>query len=220
MQLTGLVFLSVFGLLVCFILIFWALTNENKPLVQNGLIFGTILCIADLIVELVGTSIGKWKYLESQYFIAETVPIELLPIFFSLGIVLTFVHYSMTKMDYTLSLDGVFLFMIIAGIMVYILRASSGERVTLLMISVPFALWGITQINDDKMRSLILLFASFVAIADYLIEVLYLNSGNYSYAGGFRPETPLTYAMVTITIMGALERYRTYKMGQDQSSEE
>jgi hypothetical protein len=220
MQLTGLAWLSVLGLLVCTILIFWALRNENRPLVQSGLIFGTILCIADLIVELVGTYIGKWEYLESQYFIADSVPIELLPIFFSLGLVLTFVHYSMTQTDYTLSLDGVFLFMIIAGITVYILRASNGERVTLLMISVPLALWGLTQISDDKMRSLVLLFASFVAIADYLIEVVYLNSGNYSYAGGFRPETPLTYAMVTIAIMGALERYRSYKIGQEHSSEE
>ena len=169
MQLTGLAWLSVLGLLVCSILIFWALRNENRPLVQSGLIFGTILCIADLIVELVGTSIGKWEYLESQYFIADSVPIELLPIFFSLGLVLTFVHYSMTQSEYTLSLDGVFLFMIIAGITVYILRASNGERVTLLMISVPLALWGLTQISDDKMLSLVLLFASFVAIADYLI---------------------------------------------------
>lgn len=220
MQLTGLALLSVFGLLVCSGLIFWAIRNENRPLVLRGLTFGSILCIADLIVELVGTYIGKWKYLESEYFIADSVPIELLPIFFSLGLVLTFVHYSMTKVDYTISLDGVFLFMLIAGITVYILRASNGERVTLLMISVPLALWGITQISNDKMRSLVLLLASFIAIADYLIEVVYLNSGNYSYAGGFRPETPLTYAMVTIAIMGALERYRSYKLNQEISSEE
>jgi len=207
MEIIGLAWLSISGILLSIALIFWAIKSEKITLVKRSLTFGVILCILDLVVELVGTSIGKWEYLNSSYFISERVPIELLPIFFSLGLILTFVHYGMSRLQWDISLDAVFLFMVIAGITVYILRTMNSERVTLLMISVPMGLWGLSQIHNEKMRALSLLLATFIAITDYLVEIVIISGGNYAYAGGFRPETPLTYAMVTLAIFGALERY-------------
>ena len=207
MEIIGLAWLSISGILLSIALIAWAIKSEKITLVKRSLTFGVILCIMDLVVELVGTSIGKWEYLNSSYFISERVPIELLPIFFSLGLLLTFVHYGMSRLQWNISLDAVFAFMVFAGITVYILRTMSSERVTLLMISVPLGLWGLTQIHNEKMRALSLLLATLIAITDYLVEIVIINGGNYAYAGGFRPETPLTYAMVTLAIFGALERY-------------
>jgi|ETNmetMinimDraft_4_1059912.scaffolds.fasta_scaffold01481_3 hypothetical protein len=207
MEIVGLAWLSISGIFVSIVLISWCLKSGNNTLLNRSLIFGAILCILDLIVELIGTTIGKWEYLNSSYFISETVPIELLPIFFSLGLILTFVHYGMAKVQWEISLNAVFIFMLITGMVVYFIRTSNSERVTLLMISVPLALWGLTQISNEKMKALSLLLATLVAIIDYVVEIAIMNGGNYGYAGGFRPETPLTYAMVTIAIFGALERF-------------
>ena len=207
MEIVGLAWLSISGILLSIVLISWCLKSGKNTLLKRSLAFGIILCILDIIVELIGTSIGKWEYLNSSYFISGKVPIELLPIFFSLGLALTFVHYGMSKIQWDISLDRVFLFMVIAGMTVYFLRTINSERVTLLMISVPLGFWGLTQINNEKMKALSLLLATLVAIIDYVVEIVIMNGENYGYAGGFRPETPLTYAMVTLAIFGALERY-------------
>ena len=207
MEIIGLAWLSISGVLLSIALIAWAIKSEKITLVKRSLTFGAILCALDLIVELIGTSIGKWEYLNSSYFIAGKVPVELLPIFFSLGLLLTFVHFGLSRIEWNISLNAVFAFMIIVGITVYFLRTMNGERVTLLMISVPLGLWGFAQIHNEKMRALSLLLSTFVGIIDYLVEIVIISGGNYAYAGGFRPETPLTYAMVTLAIFGALEKY-------------
>ena len=220
MEIVGLAWLSISGIILSVLLIAWTIKSENYTLMKKSIAFGFILCILDLIVELIGTSIGKWEYLNSAYFISETVPIELLPIFFSLGLVLTFVHYGMTKVEWEISLNAVFIFMLITGMVVYFIRTSNSERVTLLMISVPLALWGLTQIKNEKMKALSLLLATLVGITDYLVEIAIMNGGNYAYSGGFRPETPLTYSMITLAIFGALEKNWRSKEIEKSSDEE
>jgi hypothetical protein len=49
------------------------------------------------------------------------------------------------------------------------------------------------------------MFAAFVGVADYVIEVMIINSGDYAYPAGFRAETPLTYSMVILAIFGFIE---------------
>lgn len=48
--------------------------------------------MADFFVEFLGTTMGKWEYVDSVLFLEGRVPVELLPIFFSLGLLITFVY--------------------------------------------------------------------------------------------------------------------------------
>ncbi|MDP6869355.1 MAG: hypothetical protein QGI21_01095 [Candidatus Poseidoniaceae archaeon] len=216
----GLTWISISGILLCLILIIVGRGFGDKNLLKRSFAFGMILCFMDLAVELVGTSIGKWEYGDSNFFINSAVPIELLPIFFSLGFTLTFIHYGLTKLEINMPLDFVFIFMIILGLLVYVLRAINGDRVTLLMISVPLGLWGFSQFSDEKIAAYSLLISIVVGLIDYVIEVIIISSGNYGYSGGYRVETPLTYTMVALAIFGALERYRQSRKVVDSIDEE
>ena len=61
------------------------------------------------------------------------------------------------------------------------------------------------QIDEQHTRSMSIMFAAFVGVADYVIEVMIINSGDYGYPAGFRAETPLTYSMVILAIFGFIE---------------
>ncbi len=212
--------LALFGVLLIFSLTVYSNIIKNKFLIKRGLVFGSILCCMDLVVELVGTHIGKWEYLESSFFINSTVPVELLPIFFSLGFLLSYVHHWMSNSKFEINLDYIFLTMVLVGIVVYIIRAMNEERVTLLMISVPLGMWGFSKISDSQMKAKSLLFAIMIGILDYIIEIIIIGSGNYGYAGGFRPETPLTYTMITLAIIGGIELYESYRKNITTDSED
>ena len=55
------------------------------------------------------------------------------------------------------------------------------------------------------MKALSIMFAGFVGLADYVVEVMIMKSGGYGYSAGFRAETPLTYSMVIMAIFGVIE---------------
>ena len=59
MEIIGLAWLSISGILLSIALIAWAIKSEKITLVKRSLTFGAILCALDLIVELIGTSIEK-----------------------------------------------------------------------------------------------------------------------------------------------------------------
>lgn len=66
-------------------------------------------------------------------------------------------------------------------------------------------IWGLMQIDERRMKALSTMFAGFVGLADYVVEVMIVNSGGYGYFAGFRAETPLIYSMVIMAIFGVIE---------------
>ena len=130
---------------------------------------------------------------------------ELVPIFFSLGMLMTFVHEWLGESEWDISLDLSLTIIILLGASVYVYRITNDQPVTLAMISVPLGMWGLMQIDEKRMKALSIMFAAFVGLADYVIEVIIINSGDYDYPAGLRAETPLTYSMVIIAIFGVIE---------------
>ncbi len=172
---------------------------------EMSLLSGTLLAVADLFVELLGTSMGKWEYVDSVIFLEGRVPVELVPIFFSLGMLMAFIYEWLNVSELDISLSLSLNIIILLGVSVYVFRTYNDQPVALVMISVPLGVWGLMQIDEMRMRALSIMFAGFVGVADYVIEVMIMNSGGYAYSAGFRAETPLTYRMAIMAIFGVIE---------------
>jgi len=197
--------LSLVGLLTIAVLSLWASLKNRIALLKESLLSGILLAVADLIVELLGTAIGKWEYTESVLFIEGRVPAELVPIFFSLGMLITFIYQSLRESELQIELSTSLSLIILLGFAVYAVRTSNDQPVTLAMVSVPLGIWGLMQIDEPRIQSLSIMFAAIVGVADYVVEVMIINSGDYGYPAGFRAETPLTYSMVILAIFGVIE---------------
>ena len=174
-------------------------------LLKESLLSGTLLAVADLFVELLGTSMGKWEYVDSVIFLESRIPVELVPIFFSLGMLMAFVYEWLNVSELDISLNLSLNIIILLGVSVYVFRTYNDQPVALVMISVPLGVWGLMQIDEMHMRGLSIMFADFVGVADYVIEVMIMNSGGYAYSTGFRAERPLTYSMAIMATFGVIE---------------
>lgn len=197
--------LSIVGLITIALLSLWAYLQGHIALLRESLLSGFLLAVADLFVEFLGTTMGKWEYVDSVLFLGERVPVELVPIFFSLGMLITFVYELLNQSEWDISLSFSLNIIILLGVSVYFFRTLNDQPVALVMISVPLGIWGLMQIDERRMRALSIMFAGFVGVADYVVEVMIINSGGYGYSSGFRVETPLTYSMVIIAIFGVIE---------------
>ena len=134
-----------------------------------------MLAVADLFVEFLGTTMGKWEYVDSVLFLGERVPVELVPIFFSLGMLITFVYELLNQSEWDISLSFSLNIIILLGVSVYFFRTLNDQPVALVMISVPLGIWGLMQIDERRMRALSIMFAGFVGVADYVVEVMIIN---------------------------------------------
>ena len=134
-----------------------------------------MLALADLFVEFLGTTIAKWEYVDSVLFLGERVPVELVPIFFSLGMLITFVYELLNQSEWDISLSFSLNIIILLGVSVYFFRTLNDQPVALVMISVPLGIWGLMQIDERRMRALSIMFAGFVGVADYVVEVMIIN---------------------------------------------
>lgn len=197
--------LSLVGLLTIAVLSLWASLKNRIALLKESLLSGILLVVADLFVELLGTAMGKWEYVDSVLFLEGRVPVELVPIFFSLGMLMTFAYEWLGESGWNISLDLSLNIIILLGVSIYVFRTFNDQPVTLTMISVPLGIWGLMQIDEKRMRGLSITFAAFVGVADYVIEVMIINSGDYGYPAGFGAETPLTYSMVILAVFGVIE---------------
>ncbi|MED6334695.1 MAG: hypothetical protein VYE81_04790, partial [Planctomycetota bacterium] len=95
------------------------------------------------------------------------------------------------------------------GLLLYLWRvAYQGNSMSLLVVTLPFGLWGLNAIQEELHRSHALLLAAGIAVLDHLVETWVVGSGSYGYAGGFRVETPLTYALLVLGVCGWLDARR------------
>ena len=97
--------LSIVGLITIALLSLWAYLQGHIALLRESLLSGFLLAVADLFVEFLGTTMGKWEYVDSVLFLGERVPVELVPIFFSLGMLITFVYELLNQSEWDISLS-------------------------------------------------------------------------------------------------------------------
>ena len=203
----GLLFL--FG----FILVFFIVINDIKKKKYKNLrdyfIIGSLIAILDIIIETVGTFNEFWTYNESVYFIFGTVPIELPLMFFMAGVLGKWIHGISKRIKYNLPLTITFFILTLFGVIMY-LRSTVllGIEETIALFTVPAALWGMNTIKRDIDKASVLIVALFVGLLDYVVEVIIVGTGNYSYLTGFKLSIPLNYFLLTIAFFGLMEKLK------------
>ena len=198
--------LALLGTSLALLLLAWAWWRDERTLLRNALLIGALAGGLDLVVEFTGTTHGLWTYDKSAWFLFGHVPLELPLAFCAAGILFGGVHHALTRATRSPPIEPVLWSLVVMGLVVYVSRIAAGHDTSMLLVTVPLGLWGYEQLKTPKMRSLGLLLALCVAVLDHALEAWIVGSGNYSYASGFKPETPLTYAMLVLMLLGILER--------------
>ena len=189
-------------------LLLWSWLKKKDTLLRNALIIGGLAGGLDIIVESIGTFNKLWTYEKSAYFLFGHVPIELPLMFFGAGVLFAGVHAMLAHSPWSPSLRLAQGAVLVLGVAVYAWWIGSGDDITMLVVTVPLGFWGYEQLPSQRIRSLSLLLAAAIGLLDYFLEAWIVGVGNYGYTSGFTPETPLTYAMLILMLLGILERLR------------
>ncbi len=195
-------------------LLLWATVTKNRTVLRNALIVGSLAGGLDVVVESIGTFNKLWTYEKSAFFLFGHVPIELPLMFFGAGVLFAGVHSLLVHSPWSPSLRLAQIFVLALGVAVYAWWISTGADITMLVVTVPLGFWGYEQLHSKQLRSLALLLAAAIGLLDYFLEAWIVGAGNYGYTSGFTPETPLTYAMLILMLLGLLERLRPVGEGR------
>jgi len=197
--------------LLGFILVFFIVINDIRKKQYKNLrdyfIIGSLVALVDIIFETVGTFNSFWTYNESVYFLFGTVPIELPLMFFMAGVLGKWIHGISKKIRYNLQLNVLFFSLTLFGVILYFRSTVFlGIDEAVAIFAIPAALWGFHVIKNEVDKASVLIIALFVAILDYILEVIILRTGSYSYLTGFELSIPLNYFLFTIAFFGLMEK--------------
>lgn len=181
--------------------------KEKKHETAKYTLTGITVALIDFICEYAGISLGRWHYEASVYFINRLVPLELFLIFFSCGILLRFAFFKIPKVKIPMKLDFILFIITIFGVIAYLQELHLGLHTTSLLFAVPMGIWGILNI-PDKQKGTAFAIALAIAMFDFIVETIILQTGGYVYRYGFSLRTPLMYAMFTLGILGIMEKLR------------
>ena len=198
-------------LLLGSILVFFIVLNDIRKKQYKNLrdyfIIGSLAALFDIIIETVGTFNSFWTYNESIYFLFGTVPIELPLMFFMAGVLGKWIHGISKKIKYNLQLNIIFFSLTLFGIILYFRSTVLlGIDEDVAIFAIPAALWGFHVIKNEVDKASVLIVALFVAILDYILEVIIVGTGSYTYLTGFELSIPLTYFSITIAFFGLMEK--------------
>jgi hypothetical protein len=198
-------------LLLGSILVFFIVLNDIRKKQYKNLrdyfIIGSLAALFDIIIETVGTFNSFWTYNESIYFLFGTVPIELPLMFFMAGVLGKWIHGISKKIKYNLQLNIIFFSLTLFGIILYFRSTVLlGIDEDVAIFAIPAALWGFHVIKNEVDKASVLIVALFVAILDYILEVIIVGTGSYTYLTGFELSIPLTYFLITIAFFGLMEK--------------
>ena len=198
-------------LLLGSILVFFIVLNDIRKKQYKNLrdyfIIGSLAALFDIIIETVGTFNSFWTYNESIYFLFGTVPIELPLMFFMAGVLGKWIHGISKKIKYNLQLNIIFFSLTLFGIILYFRSTVLlGIDEDVAIFAIPAALWGFHVIKNEVDKASVLIVALFVAILDYILEVIIVGTGSYTYLTGFKLSIPMTYFLLTIAFFGLMEK--------------
>ena len=201
-------YLFLIGLFINVVLFGNAIIKKNYSIISDYLLFGSLAAVLDIFVEFAGTYNDFWNYNESYYFLFNLIPIELPFMFFTAAVIGKFIHSNLKKVKYNLQLNLLFGILSILGLILYI-RSNilMGIDESLLVFTIPLGLWGFNTFKSDLDKSSVITVALFVAILDYIVEVIIISTGNYDYYQGFKLITPLNYFLLTIAFLGLMEKF-------------
>lgn len=197
--------LTVIGILgTLAILMFCLKVKDFREMIKYSII-GSLVAIADFIIEYFGTSVGNWTYNESIYFIIDLVPIELVFLFFSAGVFARFIFINANKIKMPFKANGIFYILILISLAMWIREIYMEPIANMLPLSIIIGLWGISNIKENNKESALLL-ALIAVITDVILETIIIGSGSYVYKAGFGIEIPITYGLLTLGLLGIMEK--------------
>ena len=173
--------------------------------VSGYFLVGLVIAAIDFVTEYAGTSWGGWHYNSSIWMIKGLVPIELVLIFFSCGVLLRYGFVNISKMRTPIKINTMLYITTVFALVIYIRELYLGIRTYELVVAVPRGLWGILNIRE-KNREAAFAIALLAIISDLVIETLIIGAGGYHYANGFTLLIPMTYGMLVLGMLGLIEQ--------------
>ncbi len=179
--------------------------KRNLREILKYCLMGLFVAFIDIIIEFLGTTTGHWTYHESIYFIFNFIPIELVFLFFSAGIIARFIFLNMNKIKIPIKANAIFYILILLTFLIYTREIYQESKASILPLAILIGLWGISNIsNRNKEGALIL--ALLAAGADWISETIIIGSGSYSYKNGFDLSIPFVYGLFTLGLLAVMEK--------------
>ena len=166
-------------------------------------VIGTIVALADIIIEFLGTSTHHWTYKESIYFLLGKIPIELVLLFFSAGIIARFIFIHLNQIKIPIRVNAMLYVLILITFLNYVREIYQQTTTTIIPLAILVGLWGIVNISERNREGALLL-AILAAFADWISEVVIIGSGSYSYANGFNLSIPIIYGLFTLGLLAII----------------
>ena len=197
--------LSVFAIASTAWVMFLLFRKKDFREIGKYCIIGSLVAFVDFVVEYLGTSTGHWVYNESVYFIFNLIPIELVFLFFSGGIMIRFIFLNINKLKIPVKTNAIFYVLILITFLMYVRELYQDSTSSLLPLAIIVGLWAISNIsNDNKDASLVLAISA--AMTDLMFEIILIGNGSYSYKGGFQISIPMIYGLLTLGVLAIMER--------------
>ncbi len=197
--------MSGFAIALTFVVLALLFRKKDFREIIKYCVIGFFVAFIDIIIEYLGTSTGNWTYNESIYFIFGLVPIELIFLFFSGGIILRFIFLNLNKIKIPLKANAIFYILILIVSLTYIREIYQESVTNMLPLTIIIGLWGISNISDKNKEGSLILAISAVII-DLISETIIISSGSYSYSNGFSLSTPIMYGLLTLGTLAVMER--------------
>ena len=197
--------LSILAVVLAGAVLFFLLKERRWLRFLKFFILGTFAMLVDFILEYTGTSHGMWTYHQSIFFVFDLVPIELMFLFFSAGVLAAFAYTRMNEINIPVRVNTILYFAVIITFLHYtrsIYMTGSGK---LLYLSIAIGLWGFYNISEKNKEGALVL-ALMAVVVDFVAEKIVIGGGGYSYQYGFDISIPITYALLTLGVLALLEK--------------
>ncbi len=89
--------ISGFAVVITFVILAMLFRKKDLREIMKYCAIGLLVAFINIVVEYLGTNTGHWIYNESIYFIFNLIPIELIFLFFSAGVILRFMFLNLNK---------------------------------------------------------------------------------------------------------------------------
>jgi hypothetical protein len=197
--------LSASAIIFTVALMVYLFKNKNFREIVKCCAIGTLVAAVDFIFEYFGTLNSHWTYNESIYFIFDLVPIELVFLFFSAGVIARFIFLNIEKLRFPIRTNAIFYTLILSAAILYIRDLYMEPFPDMMPLAILIGLWGISNISERNRESSLVL-AILAAIVDFIAEIIVIGSGSYSYSNGFSFYVPLIYGLYTLGLLAIMEK--------------
>lgn len=197
--------LSGFAVIFTLTILFLVFKNKNFMEIMKYCAIGFIVALVDFIFEYFGTVTGHWTYNESGFFIFHLVPIELVFLFFSAGVIARFVFLNVKKVKFPIKTNVIFYILILFAFFMYIGELYREPRADMMPLAILVGLWGISNISERNRESALVL-AILAAFIDLIAEIIVIGSGSYRYSNGFSFNISIIYGLYTLGVLATMEK--------------